>query len=508
MALVSFLWLVIRSGTKPSRINYPCQKQARNNVILFGLPAMGFFLHRLSRSARFRRKAGLMGLMVVVLTISAGQLWRVVKTEMDRKPISAQSTASKVVWVMDDKATLNRNYTMTWNNKADQTAIDAMADRAILALTGQTSVAAGWTKLFQDRNEKNGKGRRDWQSGEKIAIKINNNNAGCEDDNGHCPLTQSILTVLRQLVTVKGIPEANITVYDVSRGLFDYQTAAIQGRFPNVVIGQLKNCSSQKVNNVSAYIAADLAEATYLINMPLLRTHQMAGASLSLKNHLGSTCSPENFHGTFFNTTNNGLVYLNSNSNIKDKTVLVWDDAIYGLKTNGPYGYPDGAEGIRNPYPNAFFLSVDPVAIDSVMVDYLQSLRGTEWWNPDTPRTALQAAANAGLGNYATSCEGTNCSFSYTNISLVRCSPNCSGSNSIPTLVQDQCPKKPQGDANCDNVVDVIDYSVWYKEFIEGDRGQIEKTSWKADFTGINGIKDDKVDIYDFSAWYKGRIGA
>jgi len=74
----------------------------------------------------------------------------------------------------------------------------------------------------------------------------------------------------------------------------------------------------------------------------------------------------------------------------------------------------------------------------------------------------------------------------------------------IPTVVVGSCPKlRLGGDANCDGLIDIGDYSLWYKQFYDGGVGKIIKSMWEADFTGTNGTPDNKVDVYDYSLWYK-----
>jgi len=63
---------------------------------------------------------------------------------------------------------------------------------------------------------------------------------------------------------------------------------------------------------------------------------------------------------------------------------------------------------------------------------------------------------------------------------------------------------KQKGDANCDGRIDAAgDYSLWYKEFYDGNLGSIVKNSWNADFTGPNGTCDGKVTVDDYALWYK-----
>ena len=76
--------------------------------------------------------------------------------------------------------------------------------------------------------------------------------------------------------------------------------------------------------------------------------------------------------------------------------------------------------------------------------------------------------------------------------------PTCGG------VVMPQFLGKSKGDANCDGSIDVFDFSLWQKEFIDGNKGvDVKVNYWNADFTGTNGVCDGRVDIYDFSLWQK-----
>ena len=114
-------------------------------------------------------------------------------------------------------------------------------------------------------------------------------------------------------------------------------------------------------------------------------------------------------------TENNGVRSQHS--------LLVIADALYGLNQGGPSGYP-------NLQPNSIFCSLDPVAIDSVMADYIESTsHNTNYIG--NGRITLQAAAQTGLGNFETSCNNGDCSFVYTAIDLIKCSQGC-GSDPPP----------------------------------------------------------------------------
>ena len=318
---------------------------------------------------------------------------------------------SRVVWVQDDRAA--RGWSSDFALRVDPAVAEDMMDQAIRLLTGQTALAAAWSQVFREHN-----GGADYQPGQQIAIKINYNN--CCDILQHNPSFQVLNGLLRQLIEDVGVAPGDIILYDSSRTFQRQFSDGVAARFPGVQ----NNPSVATQYNQSVWgtrLTRLLDEATYLINMPILRTHGAAGVSLSFKNHLGSVQTPRALHQGLDGATpeTSSLVALNRHDLIRSKTLLVVADAIYGLRVGGPDANPGSASnGILDPFPNSLFVSRDPVAVDSVMIDYLAS-RGAvfqRFGNPFEPRTYLIAAASVGLGVHETSPN-----FDYRSIDLARC---------------------------------------------------------------------------------------
>ncbi|MDQ1281277.1 MAG: hypothetical protein QG670_2542, partial [Thermoproteota archaeon] len=70
-AFVSIVWLIVRTGTKPSRISYPCQKAAVTNIYIFlaalGLSFVGFSSKLLPR--RILKSRAIIAVMVTSLLV-------------------------------------------------------------------------------------------------------------------------------------------------------------------------------------------------------------------------------------------------------------------------------------------------------------------------------------------------------------------------------------------------------------------------------------------------------
>jgi len=141
--------------------------------------------------------------------------------------------------------------------------------------------------------------------------------------------------------------------------------------------------------------------ATYVINLPIFKGHVTgAGVTLGFKNHLGSTNNPSATHayfwpgGQYARTDYSFLVDLYRNPHIRNKTVLTIAEGLFtGDRYNSP---PLTMKVFGGKVPNSLFLSTDPVAIDSVMYDFLSR----EWDIAAGADNYLRLASNIGLGVY------------------------------------------------------------------------------------------------------------
>jgi uncharacterized protein (DUF362 family) len=98
--------------------------------------------------------------------------------------------------------------------------------------------------------------------------------------------------------------------------------------------------------------------ADYIVNVSVLKNHNVAGVTLCLKNHYGTCNNPDallhNLHG---NHCDPCIPELNALAPIRDKQVVNICDALFGIATGGPIGSPQFAE-------NKLIISKDPVAVD------------------------------------------------------------------------------------------------------------------------------------------------
>jgi uncharacterized protein (DUF362 family) len=282
-----------------------------------------------------------------------------------------------------------------------------------MALTNTATLADAWGALIPA-----------YTAGQKVAIKINLNNASCGDTGQVIDaLPQPINSVVRGLKAI-GVSESNIWVYDVTNGWHSGEMPArlvnkVTALYPNVQFHSNEsgcstalgysttekihfNVPSGKTEISDRPICNALVNAAYLINMPIMKKHGMAGVTLGFKNHFGSFDSCQLVHWSVdlgdgeYVSTYNGLVDIYDNAHFKNKTVLTLGDGLYGARINNYDEVPSLWPTFGNKSPNSLFFSMDPVAIDCVMYDFLDAEGGVPAGSDDY----LKLANAQGLGAF------------------------------------------------------------------------------------------------------------
>ena len=316
----------------------------------------------------------------------------------------------RVTWTRDSLvACWNGKEGCWWDNgNIDQNRLEAMYDKSLCALSGASSVKKAWQNIFRYYNEQNGRGRRGYKKRETIVIKINLNNTYDTDDhdNDIDQSPQATIALLRQLTAKAGIPQECITIYDATIG---WKKRAIPDRiykpahrlFPRVkwmsATGSQGVDSAHWVKDAITYtdpsvmlgtvLPQAVTDASYLINIALLKGHEISGVTLCAKNHFGSIPFPARMHSTHTVSQMTGAegdysayVDLMGCPNLGKKTLLYIVDGIYGMQTNvgAPRADRDRWKMFGNQWSASYFMSLDPVAIECVCMDFLFAEFGGE----------------------------------------------------------------------------------------------------------------------------------
>jgi hypothetical protein len=326
----------------------------------------------------------------------------------------------RVVWAHDPKATAwaGPGHGHWWeSNHTNQAVVDSMMSGVVQSLGGQASDAKAWDALIKQFNQTHGNGKVGYRKGEKVTIKVNL--VGCIVGWGVDPKSydlvrevdymnaspQMILAMLRQLVHAAGVRPQDISVGD-PLSLFPNQFyGPLHSEFPDVhyldrdggkatyprtLVRRSSvpfHWSCRPAGTTQDYVPVPYVEAKYLINMANLKSHTGAGVTLCAKNHYGSlarkppdkgyydmhTSLPETVHGSGHYRA---LVDLMGHAHTGGKTLLCLIDGLYpGVHPIEHAPRKFSSPAFNGHWASSLLASQDPVAIDSVALDFLRS----EW---------------------------------------------------------------------------------------------------------------------------------
>ncbi len=238
--------------------------------------------------------------------------------------------------------------TATDGSSINEDTVQIMMDTGVKALTYQCNVGEAWKMLFPGIT-----------SSSVIAIKVNCINSSCPT---HPEVTNTVVNGLKQMV-VDSAPfeENNIIIFDRSSGELQASGYTINAsgtgvrcygtsHFPNNYSEE-----SYDVHGVSLNLSKIVTElADYLIDISVMKNHDNPGVTLCLKNNLGTCNSPSSLHPT---NCNPYIPALNALPPITNKQCVNICDALFGIYTGGPGGYPQFAA-------NTIIISQDVVAAD------------------------------------------------------------------------------------------------------------------------------------------------
>ena len=281
-----------------------------------------------------------------------------------------------------------------WNN---QQKADDMIREAIIQLTGETTAQKAWKALFCHFNKEHGKGSRGYKKGEKIAVKLNMNNAITHHDTIELNSSPFVtLALVRSMVRDGGIREQDIVLCEPSRAITDSIYNKVHREFPKVVfIDNIGGDGRQKCEyypeqitysadngKLARGLAKCIVDADYLINSALLKTHSGPGVTLTTKNWYGATDISliwrRNAHSNFSADKRHGkpgyktFVDFISHKNLGQKCLLFIIDGTYGSRdVNGAPNPKWQKEPFCGDWACSLIVSQDEVACDAVGADIL-----------------------------------------------------------------------------------------------------------------------------------------
>ncbi len=461
ISLAALAWFLFRVIPKPSRAGYPCQRAAFPLASSFLLWLIGIHTGFI---AWMRLKKCSRSLLLILIALGFGGLtWAATGLVKEISPVPDASPSAAAAWTPSDapncpigvargifpgRVTWIRDTNATpWNGSSgrwwqpgniNQPALNRMVSRSLRGLTGTDNDEAAWNPIFHYYNRTHGRGDVGYQTNEAIAVKINLNNCygGYGDaDNDIDASPQGVLALLDQLVNRAGVPQDRITIYDatptgnrcIPDRIYNPDHAAfpsvhwvdgkgLNGReAPNWVAGAI-SYSVPSLAHCGTRLPACAVNATYLINFALLKGHEISGVTLCGKNHFGSIESPGSDHGNYVNQnahpmgSYSAFVDFMGCPNLGAKTVLNIIDGLYGDRTNVKNVTAEFCSWTNlfgGQWSASYFMSLDPVAIDSVGLDFLRSefgnmlgYSGASWSSPGASTNCDNYLHEAALANH------------------------------------------------------------------------------------------------------------
>ena len=235
-----------------------------------------------------------------------------------------------------------------WNADALVPAVlRKMVDGSIVSLTGQPDAKAAWLALFDPT--------------EKIAIKVN------AFRNSTIWTHVELVKAVTDSMTEAGLPGENITVFDFYDDELKTAGFTLNKDGPGVRCYGTEQGYATKwdAGGKTVKLSDILVNADALINMPVLKSHMIAGVTFALKNHYGSVSYPDALH-----YMEKSLPALNALVPIKDATRLVIGDVL-AANTKYSSGWPYWEADTKG---DSILMTYDPLAADTVGWQMLQKM--------------------------------------------------------------------------------------------------------------------------------------
>lgn len=251
--------------------------------------------------------------------------------------------------------------------QARQGKIQKMLDAAVSRATEVSSVTAAWRKLFNPNDT--------------VGIKVNCLRSAGKYLSSHPELVNCIVNGL----VSAGIPQGQIIVWD--RYNSELQNAGYEinrdGRGVKYYGTDAEGVGYSSELLISGSVASKISKilstyCTAIINVPVLKDHNIAGVTLSLKNFFGAINDPNKYHDNI----NAAVADLNTSPLIKEKTKITICDALKAIYDYGPGYHPQYTWDY-----NGLLVSTDPVAIDQIGATIIEKKRAA---------TGLPSLAQAG----------------------------------------------------------------------------------------------------------------
>jgi uncharacterized protein (DUF362 family) len=260
--------------------------------------------------------------------------------------------------------------------------VSGLLHKAVMQLTNAPSQEKGWQTLLKPADV--------------VGIKLNCLSG--KTMSPHVTVVESIIQGLK----FAGVKDKNIIVFErfnreletsgfrirrMTEGVRCFGTDELLGGGYESELqfaGSVGTCFSKIVSHL----------CTAIINVPVLKDHDLAGISVAMKNFFGVIHNPNKYHG---NNCNPFIAELNTHPYIADKVRLIVCDALMAQYNGGPGYKPQWTWNY-----NGIIVGRDPVALDRICYNIIEEKR-SEMRLPSLKQAKrepkyISTAATLGLG--------------------------------------------------------------------------------------------------------------
>ncbi len=397
--IFALVWLILRSGSKPSRFAYPCQQVAMSAASLaLGVPVVSAVISATRRLAVALRTPPGITVAALGLVCTSGLCICFTRSGTQAGGYEPLPLAGPTAFSVEHRGSARERGGLSRvaiahhpgahdgssgrdNVHLIDDAVKMMVDEAVKAFAGTSTIVEAWEQIIPDPEK-------------KVAIKIN-----CQIE-GIFTKAKVVWPIVDGLIA-RGVPLENILVYDRTDNAFSYAGFVRDPDGAGLRVGILQgyDFGGYSAHADQYYIAKMLIgeageyDCDYLINVPVCKALDgYSGVTLSMKNHYG-TCSPN--HGDAEGSIHEHICMRNALPAIRDKTRLVVLDACYC-----EYKWYNGRDQTWVDVVDKIIVSDDPVAVDYHGWQIIEELRSAHDFPPCSPYPyAIDYAADVyGLG--------------------------------------------------------------------------------------------------------------
>jgi len=234
-----------------------------------------------------------------------------------------------------------------------QDAVQELVDAAVCALAGEKTPAAAWRRFVRPNDV--------------VGIK-----ASCLAGQRLSTRLEVVRAIARGLIAAEVRPR-RIYVWDrklsdltragyPAEGTDEFRCVGNDHRVlgfnpPLILVGEIGSFFSKLVTDTCSVI----------INVPVLKDHDLAGVTVCLKSFFGAIHNPNKYH---FANLHQAIADVNRQDDVRRKTILHICDATFGCYNGGPTPPPKWIERL-----GTIYASRDPVALDATAWQKIEELR-------------------------------------------------------------------------------------------------------------------------------------